>query len=158
MAITLEANYSKKLGLPQYSSHQYSITVRTEVNDLAHIQQASTHLYRQLQDAVDRDIQETGFLPVSGSSLHEPARTPLRADPNRPDFNRQASTGWACSPKQQALIERMMKEHGITTDALEELSQSRFQTPLTRLNKMQASGLIDELIGTYGSAKGRNRS
>jgi len=29
--ITLEANYSKKLGLPGYSSHQYSLTVRKEV-------------------------------------------------------------------------------------------------------------------------------
>ena len=34
MAITLEANYSKKLGLPGYSSHQYSVTVRTELSDL----------------------------------------------------------------------------------------------------------------------------
>ncbi len=34
MAITLEANYSKKLGLPGYSSHQYSVTVRTELADL----------------------------------------------------------------------------------------------------------------------------
>ena len=33
MAIHLEANYSKKLGLPGYSSHQYSVTVKTEVTD-----------------------------------------------------------------------------------------------------------------------------
>ena len=31
MAIILEANYSKKLGLPGYSSHQYAVTVRTEL-------------------------------------------------------------------------------------------------------------------------------
>ncbi|MBC2594476.1 hypothetical protein H5P28_09425 [Ruficoccus amylovorans] len=64
MAITLEANYAKKLGLPAYSSHQYALTIRTEVNDLSHIQQASSHPYRQLQEAVDRDIQQTGFLPT----------------------------------------------------------------------------------------------
>jgi hypothetical protein len=28
--ITLECNYSKKLGLPGYSSHQFAITLRTE--------------------------------------------------------------------------------------------------------------------------------
>lgn len=28
MAIVLEANYAKKLGLPNYSSHQYSVTNR----------------------------------------------------------------------------------------------------------------------------------
>ena len=33
MAIQLEANYSKKLGLPGYSSHQYSVTIRIEVSD-----------------------------------------------------------------------------------------------------------------------------
>jgi hypothetical protein len=32
-AIHLEANYSKKLGLPGYSSHQYSVTIKTEVTD-----------------------------------------------------------------------------------------------------------------------------
>ena len=30
MAIVLEANYAKKLGLPNYSSHQYCVTIRTE--------------------------------------------------------------------------------------------------------------------------------
>ena len=58
MAIVLEANYKKLLGLPNYSSHAYSITVRTEVSSLSKIEEASAHLYRQLQDAVDRDIQE----------------------------------------------------------------------------------------------------
>ena len=32
MAIKLIANYSKRLGLPGYSSHQYSVSVETEVN------------------------------------------------------------------------------------------------------------------------------
>ena len=32
--ITLECNYSKKLGLPGYSSHQFAITLRTEITDL----------------------------------------------------------------------------------------------------------------------------
>ncbi len=34
MAVIIEANYSKKLGLPAYSSHSYSVTLRTEVADL----------------------------------------------------------------------------------------------------------------------------
>lgn len=52
MAITIEANYSKKLGLPGYSSHQYSVTVRREVSTLDNIQRESRDLYRQLQEAV----------------------------------------------------------------------------------------------------------
>ena len=39
--ITLECNYSKKLGLPGYSSHQFAITLRTEIADLARVQAES---------------------------------------------------------------------------------------------------------------------
>ena len=41
MAVFIEANYSKKLGLPQYSSHQYSVTIRTELTDVSQLAQAS---------------------------------------------------------------------------------------------------------------------
>ncbi len=68
MAITIEANYSKKLGLPQYSSHQYSVAVKTEVTGLANIEQESQRLYKTLQTAVDREIQSTGFLPNGNAS------------------------------------------------------------------------------------------
>ncbi len=63
MAIVLEANYSKKLGLPGYSSHQYSVTVKTEVTDPAQVAAESGRLYDLLQGCVDTSIQKTGFLP-----------------------------------------------------------------------------------------------
>ena len=31
--ITLEANYSKKIGLPGYSSHQFSVTLKSELSE-----------------------------------------------------------------------------------------------------------------------------
>lgn len=68
MAIQLKANYSKKLGLPGYSSHQYSVTLRLEVGDIKQVEAESARLYALLQGCVDRDIQETGFLPAQGSS------------------------------------------------------------------------------------------
>jgi hypothetical protein len=36
--LTLEANYSKKIGLPGYSSHQLMVTLRTEITDLNAVQ------------------------------------------------------------------------------------------------------------------------
>ncbi len=63
MAIVLEANYAKKLGLPNFSSHQYSVTIRTELTDLTQVEAESTRLYGLLQEAVDREIQEVGFMP-----------------------------------------------------------------------------------------------
>ena len=51
------------LGLPGYSSHQYSITVRTELADVSQVEAESKRLYSLLQTCVDREIQSTGFLP-----------------------------------------------------------------------------------------------
>ena len=45
MAIVIEANYSKKLGLPAYSSHSYSVTIRSEVADLGQVERESAKLY-----------------------------------------------------------------------------------------------------------------
>jgi hypothetical protein len=149
MAITLEANYSKKLGLPQYSSHQYSVTVRTEVSDLSQVDDESSRLYRQLQNAVDRDIQDSGFLPGSDDL---PPVAPFERQPRV--RTTAASEQWNCSPKQQGLIEKLMREHKISREDVEKLALFRFKTDLTALNKMQASGLIDELIDTYSKRKG----
>ncbi len=49
MAITFEANYSKKLGLPGFSSHQYSVTVKTELTDIKQVELESARLYALLQ-------------------------------------------------------------------------------------------------------------
>ena len=68
MAIHFEANYSKKLGLPNYSSHQYSVTIKTEVSDPNQVAAESTRLYDLLQSCVDREIQKTGFLPEAKSA------------------------------------------------------------------------------------------
>ncbi len=63
MAIVIEANYSKKLGLPEYSSHQYSVTLRTEVSDLSKVEEESYRLYNLLQTCVDEALQHAGFVP-----------------------------------------------------------------------------------------------
>lgn len=154
MAITLEANYSKKLGLPGYSSHQYSVTVRTEVSDLAQVESASSQLYQQLQEAVDRDIQHPGFLPGATEPSTAFQRGGTRGSQNRavPD------AAWNCSDKQRGLIEKLMQEHGLSFAEVDELAHFRFKTGLKELNKMSASGLIDEMFSTYTSkTKGGRR-
>lgn len=146
MAITLEANYQKRLGLPNYSSHAYSVTVKTEVSNLSKIDEASSQLYRQLQDAVDRDIQQEGWLPGSDDL------PPIAQFERKPVARAETYDSWNCSTKQQGLIEKLVREHKIGNDDIEKLCQFRFKTSLHRLNKMQASGLIDELLDTYGKA------
>ncbi len=52
MAIVIEANYSKKLGLPAYSSHSYSSPFGSEVADLSQVERESAKLYAILQGSV----------------------------------------------------------------------------------------------------------
>lgn len=137
MAIILEANYSKKLGLPNFSSHQFSVTIKTEVPDPAQVQGETTHLYGLLQTCVDREIQKTGYLPEIGPS------TP-------PGNGNGHGESWACSPKQRDLILQLVDEHQLGKNDIEQLALDRFGKGVKALNKLEASGLIDELIAQHG--------
>ena len=61
--VKLSANYSKKLGLPAYSSHSFSASVEIELTDLWQVETESAKLYALLQQSVDREIQQVGFVP-----------------------------------------------------------------------------------------------
>lgn len=67
MALKLIASYSKRLGLPGYSSHQFSVTVETELVGVNDVPAESERLYRQLQQSVDDQIRHSGFVPGEGS-------------------------------------------------------------------------------------------
>ena len=150
MAITLESNYSKKIGLPGYSSHQYSLTVRTEVSDLGQVVQESNRLYTLLQQSVDREIQTTGFLP----GHHNEAGATHRNHGNGNGHYRNgrsvrpapSSDAWQCSAKQQELILKLVQEQNLPKERVETLAQDRFGKGVRQLNKLEASGLIEELM------------
>ena len=54
MAIVIEAAYSKKVGLPHYSSHQYSVTLRSEISDLSQVEAESNRLLFHQRDVSGR--------------------------------------------------------------------------------------------------------
>ena len=146
--ITLECNYSKKLGLPQYSSHQFSITLRTEIADLGTVQGESARLYALLQQSVDASIQHTGFLPGATSNSQNGSGT---GNGN----GRQES--WACSSKQRDLIVKIVEENKLDKNQVEALAQDRFGKSVRALNKLEASGLIDELLTQTGGTPNGNQ-
>lgn len=141
--IVLETNYQKKIGLPGYSSHQFSITLRTEINDVSQVQSESARLYKVLQEGVDASIQQVGFLPS------EPQSIPIRQGNGNGDT-------WACSDKQKFLILKIVDEHKLDKKEIEALAQERFGKGVKGLNKLEASGLIEELLEKYGE-KGNGR-
>jgi hypothetical protein len=144
--IVLEANYSKKLGLPGYSSHQYSLTVRKEVSDISQVENESRQLFATLQSNVDRDIQNTGFLPGNNGNA------------GNGNGRRSSEERWNCSDKQRNLILKIVDESKLDKNEVEKLAQDRFGKSVRALNKLEASGLIEELIErTGGKGQGSSR-
>lgn len=135
MAIVFEANYSKKLGLPGFSSHQYSVTVRSELSDLSQIDSESKRLYALLQSSVDRELQQTGFLPEDKQNGHANSNGKTHAN---------GSESWACSAKQRDLIVKIVEENKLDKAKVEATAQSMFGKSVKALNKLEASGLIEE--------------
>jgi len=142
--ITLECSYQKKVGLPQYSSHQFSVTLRTEIADLANVQTESARLYALLQQSVDTSLRQPGFLPGPNAA------------PGNGNGNGRAEV-WGCSEKQRDLILKLVEEHKLEKPAVEQLAQDRFGKSVRALNRLEASGLIDALIEQTGGNTGNQQ-
>ena len=166
MSLILEANYSKKIGLPGYSSHQFMVTLRTEISDLSTVSAESDRLYGLLQTAVDTSIQKIGYLPEpaakngsgSNGNGNGAAVGHRNGNPVVPsNGNGNGQDRWACSDKQRGLILRITDEHKLEKDRVEQLAQERFGKNVKALNKLEASGLIDELLAQTGQRNNGRR-
>src|SRR5258705_4016640 len=144
--ITLECNYSKKLGLPGYSSHQFSITLRTEISALAKVHAESNRLYKLLQNGVDSSIREVGYLPDQNGKASV-----------APSNGNGHNDAWSCSDKQRSLILKIVDDHKLDKNDIEQMAQDRFTKSVKKLNKLEASGLIEELLEKYGDPKANGR-
>ena len=167
MAIILEAAYSKKLGLPNYSSHSYVVSIRTELSDLTQVEAESARLYALLQQSVDGQIQEVGFLPdgttygMHAADADHRQTTPSSNGNGHHDDQPVHSVpdAWTCSDKQKELILKLVEQHGLDKKEVEVLAKEMFGLPVKTLNRLQASGLIEELLARYGKkidGKARN--
>jgi len=150
--ITLECNYSKKLGLPGYSSHQFAITLKTQIADVNQVQAESARLYKLLQEGVDTSIKETGYLPANGNGNGRGS-----GNGNGHNQNQAENGDWNCSGKQRDLIIKIVDEHKLEKAKVEALAQDRFGKTVKALNKLEASGLIEELLEMTGQSRGNGR-
>ena len=154
--ITLECSYSKKLGLPGYSSHQFAITLRPELADLNQVQIESARLYKLLQEGVDTSIKEIGYLPSNGSGNGNGHGNGNGNGHHQNPPTDQAT--WNCSDKQKQLILKITGEHKLEKAKVEGLAQDRFSKGVRALNKLEASGLIEELLEQTGQSKGNGHN
>lgn len=173
MAIKLIANYSKRLGLPGYSSHQFEVSIETEISNTSELPQETERLYGSLQATVDAQIQQVGFVPDEhygtqatqkpvpvDSCSQTTSISSVRQTPpaSVPESFAETDPTWKCSEKQQSLIMELAGKAGLDGSALNELASRRFNKVVAMLNRMEASGLIDELMSRSGTASQRAAS
>jgi hypothetical protein len=156
MAIKLSANYSKKLGLPQFSSHSFSASIEIELSDITQAEAEIQKLYQLLQQSVDQEIQNPGLRPEAngqntngnGNGHHQQqnGRTYHLNGNGRQHSNGQTQQpkavgdAWNCTDGQKGFILRIVNENAnITKQDAEDLSQQLFGIGVKQLNKMQAS-------------------
>lgn len=159
MALQLEANYSKKVGLPGYSSHQFSLSLKAELSDPAQVPAEVTRLYRLLQDGVDTSIKEVGWLP-EGKPTNGNGNGHTNGNSHPRNYNGQPTHGnheqWNCTPKQQDLIIRIVEDNRLDKNDVEKLAHERFGKGVKQLNKLEASGFIEELVERYPRQRNGN--
>ena len=148
MAVKLIANYAKRLGLPGYSSHQFSVSVETELHDVTDIAGESARLYESLQKAVDDQMQQTGFVPPDGYGMNG------NSQPNGNGHQRQHQNDAGITEKQLDLINRVVRENNANKADVESMAVEFFGGGVRTLSRTQASDLIDELFIKYPGRNG----
>lgn len=157
MAIKLSANYSKKLGLPQYSSHSFSASIETELSDITQAETEIQKLYQLLQQSVDQEIQNPGYMPegtgashLNGHSQAPKGRTSRTNGSVYRPAAKPASDHWNCTEGQRGFILRIVHENQLPKQEAEDLARQLFGLGVRDLNKMQASQLIEDLLVKVG--------
>jgi hypothetical protein len=163
MAIQLTFEYGKRLGLPGYSSHTFGVTAKAEVNDPTQIAHEAARMYQVLQDSVDSQIINEGFIP--GGHGREIARHGTQDAPGHqsegnvaqfPGNTRQGATqaiqdtgAWMCSPKQKELILKIMDENQLPAGHADGIAVELHGKPMSGLTKLEASGVVSEFLARY---------
>ena len=146
MAILLEFKYDKRLGLPGYSSHDFGVSMRTEVNNVEEIQEESEKAYRLLQQSVDAQLSNPGFIPSeNGKETECKGNQTNGTDPEK----------WNCTERQRGLILNVLERNNLDPQTANELGVELHGKEMDRLTKLQVSGVITELLNRFGRKKNK---
>ncbi len=145
MAVLLQFDYNKRLGLPAYSSHSFGITMKAEITDLEKIGEEAERAYGLLQSAVDSQIVHQGFVSnesneVNGSVQGQKVQPKARTDPD----------SWNCTIRQRGLILSILERNDLDAEVVEDLADDLCGKPMSDLNKGQVSAVITEVLDRWG--------
>ena len=155
MAILLEIHYDKRLGLPGYSSHDFGVSLKTEVTDLDQIRQESERAYQILQKSVDSQIIHRGYVPdqVNNSGVtNQEEKDNTSEGIGKNDNNTEK---WNCTVRQRDLILNVLERNNLDPQTANELGMELHGKKMDRLTKLQVSGVITELLNRFGRKKNK---
>lgn len=168
--LLLRHTLAKKVGLPGYSSLSYGLSIETEISDIKDVESESSRIFDLLIESIDRELQSPGFVPDPEYGLSNNSSS--RADNNGNHNGQHRLTGgnghngngsnghsdhWSCSDKQKEFIQKLVAENDLDRNTVEQTALDRFGVGVRQLNKLQASGLISELLESCGK-NGKPRS
>ena len=145
MAILLEFNYGKKLGLPGYSSHNFGVSMKSEVNDPEAIPEEAERVYSILQQSVDREIANPGLIPSGNGNAIQ-----VQTNGNDPKTDPDS---WSCTIRQRGLILSILERNDLNAEVVEDLADDLCGKPMSDLNKGQVSAVITEVLDRWGRRK-----
>jgi len=154
MAIKLRTDYSKKLGLPGYSSHSFSASIEVEISSLEHAPREIAELYQTLQQNVDEQIQDPGFIPPGTYGIDTSAKSQQNGAlaPQQPSNIRHINGAWKCSDKQRELILKVISEKNLDKQYVEQLAREGYAKGVRQLSKLEASSFIELLFKEGGNS------
>ena len=127
--------------------------METELSSTDDIATESERLYQRLQSTVDEQMLKTGFVPPGTYGMEDPKGSDAPVPGTIPEIHDNGR--WKCSDKQRDLILKLVDEHQLDKAGVEALAVERFAKGVRLLNKVEASGLIDELRDTHGGGSAR---
>ena len=159
MAVMLEFHYDKRLGLPGYSSHDFGVTLKTEITNLDQIEQESEKAYRILQQSVDSQIIHQGYVPdqVNNSGEYNQAEKINPSDEIGRNKHYPKPEEWNCTERQKDLIMDILNRNDLTPQTLNELALEIHNKDMEKLSRFQVSAVITELLSRFGKRQTNGR-
>ena len=150
MAVLLQFDYNKRLGLPAFSSHSFGITMRAEVTDLERIGEEAERAYGLLQSAVDSQIVHKGY--VSNEDKGESGTDQVQKTQGKVNGNESKTDpdDWNCTVRQKGLLMTILERNNLDPEVVEDLSQEIHGRSMSDLGKMQVSAVIGEVLDRWG--------
>jgi hypothetical protein len=150
MAVLLDITYSKKLGLPNYSSHSLGIGLKAEVANLDEVRGEVEKAYSLLQQSVDSQIVHSGF--VSNEYKGENGTDQVQKTQGKVNGNESKTDpdSWNCTIRQRGLILSILERNDLNAEVVEDLADDLCGKPMSDLNKGQVSSVITEVLDRWG--------